>query len=37
MKQHPDWTLAQSSPGTFVLTTPTGRTYTREPEPVYPA
>jgi hypothetical protein len=35
MKQHPDWNLAQPTPGTFVLTTPTGRSYTREPEPAY--
>jgi hypothetical protein len=36
MKQHPDWNLTQPTPGTFVLTTPTGRNYTREPEPAYP-
>lgn len=36
MKLRPDWTLVQGEPGTFTLTTPTGRTYTRGPEPVYP-
>ena len=28
LKQHPRWTLTQPQPGTFLWTTPAGRTYT---------
>ncbi|MDQ6753234.1 MAG: hypothetical protein M3017_07480, partial [Actinomycetota bacterium] len=35
LKDDPDtgWTITQPSPGTFLATTPTGRTYRRDPEP----
>jgi len=36
MKQHPDWIFAEGEPGTLTVTSPTGRTYTRGPQPVYP-
>ena len=32
IKQHPGWHLNQPAPGTFTWTTPTGRTYTIEPD-----
>jgi hypothetical protein len=32
IKQHPRWHLAQATPGTFTWTTPTGRTYTTQPD-----
>jgi uncharacterized protein DUF222 len=31
LKQDPRWTVAQPTPGTFVWTSPSARTYTREP------
>jgi len=36
IKQLPGWTLIQTRPGFFQLTTPAGRTYTTTPDP-YPA
>jgi len=36
IKQLPGWTLIQTRPGHFQLTTPAGRTYTTAPDP-YPA
>ena len=36
LKQTPGWTLTQTAPGHFRLTTPAGRTYTTTPDP-YPA
>jgi hypothetical protein len=32
LKQHPGWTLTQPRPGTFLWTTPAGRTYTTHPD-----
>jgi hypothetical protein len=32
LKQHPLWHLDQPVPGTFIWTTPTGRTYTTQPD-----
>ncbi|MGH3422990.1 MAG: HNH endonuclease signature motif containing protein, partial [Streptosporangiaceae bacterium] len=36
IKQLPGWTLIQTKPGFFQLTTPAGRSYTTRPDP-YPA
>ncbi|GAB2682111.1 HNH endonuclease signature motif containing protein [Thalassiella azotivora] len=37
LKQSPAWTVSQPAPGTFVWTTPTGRTWTvRPPDPLDP-
>jgi hypothetical protein len=32
LKQHPRWTLQQTTPGHFTWTTPAGRTYTTGPD-----
>jgi Domain of unknown function (DUF222) len=32
IKQHPRWRLTQPAPGTFIWTTPTGRSYTVQPD-----
>jgi hypothetical protein len=32
LKQHPQWRLEQPAPGTFTWTTPTGRSYTVQPD-----
>jgi hypothetical protein len=32
LKQHPGWTLTQTSPGVFTWTTPTGRQYITQPD-----
>ena len=32
LKHHPDWKLAQTTPGHFTWTTPSGRTYTTTPD-----
>jgi hypothetical protein len=36
LKQHPGWNLTQTAPGTFLWTTPSGRTHTATPD-TYPA
>ncbi|HEX9623465.1 MAG TPA: HNH endonuclease signature motif containing protein, partial [Streptosporangiaceae bacterium] len=33
MKQHPLWRLEQPAPGSFIWTTPAGRTYAAQPDP----
>ena len=35
-KTHGDWHLEQPSPGTFIWTSPTGRTYRRRARPLLP-
>ena len=32
LKHHPDWQLAQTTPGHFTWTTPSGRTHTTTPD-----
>jgi hypothetical protein len=32
LKHHPDWQLAQTAPGQFTWTTPSGRIYTTTPD-----
>jgi hypothetical protein len=32
LKHHPDWNLAQTTPGHFTWTTPSGRTHTTTPD-----